>query len=416
MSGPAAPLAATRAAWILPISSPPIRDGGLVTQAGRIVDLGPWPAVASRLAQREAAGHPVQRHDAGARVVLPALVNAHTHLELSWMRGRLGEFASMPEWVRALVGLRRRESADEQAASAQGIREALACGTGAIGDIGNTPASCAPLAGSPLRAVVFRELIGFDAADPEAIVARAADEARATSTANVRVALAAHAPYSVSPALFEAVGRRSCAEAAPVMSVHVAESPEEAQLLAEGTGPWRDLLEQVGAWTPAWTPPRCSPVRYLERLGWVTPGAVLVHAVHVSEPDLERVAAAGAAIVACPRSNARLRVGTPPLQAMLASGVTLALGTDSLASVDDLNVFAELAAARRLAPHAAASRWLACATIGGARALRLEDDLGSLDVGKQARAIAVAIDTEREDVEEQLLRGVEPRDIAWVPA
>lgn len=412
----AAPLQATRAAWVLPITGPPVRDGGLVSHAGRIVDVGPWAAVAGRLAERERAGVPVQRHDVGARAILPALVNAHTHLELSWMRGRLAGFATMPEWVQALVSLRRREAADERAASAAGIREAVACGTGALGDVGNTPASCGPLAASPLRAVVFRELIGFDARDPAGMVARASEEARASAAPNVRVALAAHAPYSVSPSLFEAIRVRALAEASPLMSVHAAESPEESQLLADGSGAWRDLLEHVGTWAPGWTPPRCSPVRYLKRLGWVVPGAILVHTVQVSAADMDLVAAAGASVVVCPRSNARLRVGAPPVAAWIGSGVNLAIGTDSLASVDDLNLFAEIAAAHRLAPHVPASRWLACATLGGARALGLDGEVGSLEVGKRAAAIAVAVDEERGEVEAQLVRGVEPGDIRWVAA
>jgi 5-methylthioadenosine/S-adenosylhomocysteine deaminase len=138
--------------------------------------------------------------------------------------------------------------------------------------------------------------------------------------------------------------------------------------------------------------------------------------VQAGDADLEVVAAAGASIVTCPRSNERLRVGTPPLAAFLASGANVAVGTDSLASNDDLNVFAELAAMRRLAPHVTASRLLACATIGGARALRLDGDLGTLEPGKRALLIAVAIDTGDDEVEEQLVRGVRREDIAWVAA
>lgn len=416
LHGAAAPLIATRAAWVLPIAAPPIRDGGIVSHRGRIVDVGPWGDVESRLAEREGAGVAVQRHDAGARAMLPALVNAHTHFELSWMRGRLGSFETLAEWVAALVAMRRREAADEQTASEAGIAEALACGTGAVADIGNTPASCGPLSRSPLEAVVFRELIGFDASDPQDLVDRAVEEARSVSAPNVRVALAAHAPYSVAPSLFRAIVAQARAENGPLLSVHVAESAEEEQFLVEGAGPWRELLERVGAWTPAWVAPRCSPLRYLERLGWLAEGTLLVHAVHVTPAELEVVASSGASIVTCPRSNERLRVGTPPVGDFLSSGVNLAIGTDSLASNDDLNVFQELAALRRLAPEVPASRLLACATLNGARALRLHAELGTLEVGKRASAVAVVIDRDAPDVEEQVLRGVSPNDVRWVAA
>lgn len=416
VAGEGAPLVATRAAWVLPVAGPPIRDGGLVSRGGRIADVGPWQAVEGRLAERERAGEPVRRHDAGERAILPALVNAHTHLELSWLRGRLEGFDTMPDWVRALVRTRRLEAADEGAASEAGIAELVACGTGAVGDIANTSASAGPLARSPLQAVVFRELIGFAPADPVALVERAAAEARAQSAPNVRVTLSAHAPYSVAPSLFRAIGERVARDAAPLRAVHVAESPEEVRFLEDGSGPWRDLLEQVGTWAPAWIAPRCSPVQYLERLGWLAGDVILVHGVQASPADLDLVAAAGATLVTCPRSSERLRVGSPPIDRFLTAGVNLAVGTDSLASSDDLNLFAELAAMRRLAPEAPAARLLASATAAGARALRLDQDLGTLEVGKRARAIAVAIRAEGEDVEEQLLRGVDPGDIEWVAA
>lgn len=415
-TGAGAPMVATRAAWVLPISQPPIRDGGLLARDGRILDVGPWGAIAARAGAHERAGIPVERRDVGARAVLPGLVNAHAHLELSWMRGRLPRLPSMPDWARALIDLRRRENADEAAAAEAGIREMVACGTAAVGDIGNSAASCRPLARSPLRAVVFRELLGFNPADAEAIVARAAGQARDEEVANVRVTLSAHAPYSVAPELFRAILARIGACDSPLTGVHAAESREEVRFLEDGTGPWRDLLESVGAWNPRWQPPRCTPIDYLDRLGWLREGVVLAHAVQCSSRELARVAESGAAIVTCPRSNARLRVGAPPLDAMMASGATLAVGTDSLASADDLNVFGELAAMRRIAPQAPASRLLACATIGGARALRLDGELGSLEAGKRAAAIAVAIDPARDDVEEQMLRGVTPGEIAWVAA
>ena len=413
--GAGAPVAAVRAAWVLPIAQPPVRDGGLLCERGRLLAIGPWPRIEGIARERERAGTPVAWRDAGARAVLPGLVNAHTHLELGWLRGRLPAFATMPEWVQALVALRRREAADEVAASEAGVRECLACGTAAVGDVGNTAASCGPLAASRLQAVVFRELIGFDPPDPDALVSRALHEAARDAAPNLRVTVSAHAPYSVAPGLFDAIRRHVLAGPAPVLAVHLAESAEESRLLADGSGPWRDLLEQVGTWTPRWTPPRCSPVRYLERLGWLVPGAVLVHMVQASEADLERVAAAGASIVTCPRSNERLRVGVPPVVAFLASGANVAVGTDSLASNDDLNVFGELAALRRLAPHVPAARLLACATIGGARALRLDADLGTLEPGKRAAAIAVTVKA-GDDVEERLVRGVDAGDIEWVAA
>lgn len=413
MSGP---LAAWRAEWVVPISGPPVFDAGVVAQAGRIVEVGPWEAVESSLARRAEAGIPVVRRDLGRVALMPPLVNAHTHLELSWMAGRLPQAPTMPEWAQQLVRLRASTRVDEVEASARGVEQSLACGTGVVGDVSNSLASCGPLSRSPLRAVVFHELLGFNTPDPAGRVGAAADRARAAQAANVAVTLAAHAPYSVSPALFREIACAAQDLAPGLTAVHLAESPEELEFLRSGTGPWRALLERVGTWTDAWEAPRCGPVEYLDRVGFLRPGVIVVHGVQLTPGELDRLAAAGATLVTCPRSNRRLGVGDPPVAAMLASGVNVAVGTDSLASNDDLSVFAEVAALRRLAPHVPPRRLLDVATRAGAAALRADRDVGAVAPGQRAELIAVRLPDDVGDVEEALVSGVDASQIEWVRA
>jgi cytosine/adenosine deaminase-related metal-dependent hydrolase len=228
------------------------------------------------------------------------------------------------------------------------------------------------------------------------------------------MALAAHAPYSVSPAVFTALRDTRAAAPARPLSVHVAESPEEVEFVGHGSGGWRDMLKRLGAWDEAWRAPGCSPIAYLDRLGFWAPGTLAVHGVQASMDDLRLLAARGTTLVTCPRSNVFVGVGPPPVSRFYASGVEVAIGTDSLSSVDDLNLFAELAMLRRLAPEVAPSRLIRSATWSGARALGLDADFGSLRAGTRAAMVAVAVPAGTRDVEQWLVSGVPPSAVRRV--
>jgi cytosine/adenosine deaminase-related metal-dependent hydrolase len=175
----------------------------------------------------------------------------------------------------------------------------------------------------------------------------------------------------------------------------------------------RELLEEHGAWNADWQAPGVSPVSYLSELGFLDGSVLAVHGVQFDGEDLSRLAALGATVVSCPRSNRYVGVGDPPLEAFYAMGVAVAFGTDSLASVADLNMFAELAAARRAAPKIPARHLLESATLRGARALRF-DDYGSIEEGSAASLIAVTLPDAVDDVEEYLVSGITPDAIRWV--
>jgi cytosine/adenosine deaminase-related metal-dependent hydrolase len=387
-----------RAAWVLPIARPPIAGGTVTVDGDRIVGVG------------EFAGGPVE--DLGNVAILPGLVNAHTHLELSWMRGQVPPGTSMPQWASRLMALRRTVSSEPPEPIVDAIAEARASGTCLVGDVTNTFATFEPLLDSDLSAVLFRELLGFSAPDPEGLVKQVSEQiADLTPVEWLRPCLVPHAPYSVSPALLQAIARASRGRP---FSIHLGESAQEVEFLQEGTGEWRALLEALNVWNPSWTPPACGPVEYLQRLGLVDANLVAVHGVQFTDGDLSRLASAGATVVACPRSNTWTGAGDPPVERFYASGVRVAVGTDSLASVENLNLFAELAAVRRLAPGVSAGRLLESATRAGATALGFQADFGSIEPGKRAQLLAVRLPDQVTNVEEYLVSGVTPSDVMWL--
>ena len=401
-----------RASWILPINDRPIAGGTVTVDRDIVTAVGPYDGGAVE--------------ELGRVAVLPGLVNAHTHLELSWMRGlvppSIEGSTSMPTWAAGLIRLRAAENAAGAAehtehaerAIADAIRYARASGTCLVGDITNTLASYEPLMDSELSAAIFREVIGFAASDPEAAVAAASGPiADLTPIAWLRPSIVPHAPYSVSPALMQAIARWNTGKP---LSIHLGESAQEIEFLRDGTGEWRQLLDRLGAWNPSWEVPACGPVEYLDRLGMVNRDLIAVHGVQFTVAELSRLAAAGATLVTCPRSNRWTGAGLPPVDRFYASGVRVAVGTDSLASVDDLNLFAELAEIRRLAPSVPAARILESATLAGAEALGFASELGSLAPGKRAQLLAVRLPAGVTDVEEYLVGGVEPADVRWLDA
>jgi cytosine/adenosine deaminase-related metal-dependent hydrolase len=392
-----------RAAWVIPIDRAPIENGGVVVEDGRIVSVlepGTWNV------------EPEPR-DLGRVAIMPGLINAHTHLELSWLRGRVPPASRFTDWVKTLFAMRGRPdgalSATQMAPIHEAIAEARASGTIAVGDISNSLAAVGPMREASLDGVVFHELLGFKERDG-ALIDSTRDMRSRASAAGARLSLAPHAPYSTSLELFKAIRTAVDGSACPIMSVHLGESAEEVEFLAAGSGPWRGVLETIGAWRDDWRIPACDPVAYLDRHGVIDEKTLVIHGVQFDDRALSRLATIGATLVTCPRSNQWVGVGYPPIERFYHSGVKLAIGTDSLASVEDLNLFSEMKTMRWLAPKVPAAKILESATLTGARALGLED-LGTLAPGKRAAMISVTLPADVDDVEEYLLSGITPDQI-----
>ncbi|MEZ5289239.1 MAG: amidohydrolase family protein [Vicinamibacterales bacterium] len=397
-----------RADWVVPVDQPPIAGGWLDIADGRIVALG-GPDTAGPGAAR----------DLGRVALMPGLVNAHTHLELSWLRDRVPPANQFTSWIKQLFAARgtsveRPDDPRVIEAAREAVREARDCGTAAIGDISNSLASVDVLEASGLDGIVFHELLGFrETADGPIAHTAGARQAAAARGGRVRVSMAPHAPYSVSPELFRAIRAAVSASDVPWTSIHVAESPEEMELLASGTGEWAKLLRWIGAWRDDWQVPGTGPVEYLDALGVLDQRTLVVHGVQLEDAALRVLRDRGCTLVTCPRSNQWVGVGVPPLARFYRSGVPVAIGTDSLASVADLNLFAELQAMHWMAPEIPPATLIESATLTGARALGLDTDLGSLTPGKRAAVLAVALPDEATDVERFLVSGVSPKLMTW---
>ncbi|HEY7293089.1 MAG TPA: amidohydrolase family protein [Vicinamibacterales bacterium] len=396
------------APWILPISGPPIADGWVAVDAERVVAIG-----------HRALTDGVPEVRLAATAIMPGLVNAHTHLELSHLRDEVLPASQFVSWIRGVMMARRQQpdprAPEIMAAIDAAIAESAAAGTAVIGDISNTLVTFDPLARSELAAVVFYELIRFNADDPRTFVDAASKAIGAlTPTEFVHASLAAHAPYSVAPLVLRAIREAADRDAFSPCSVHLSESVEEVEFIRSGTGAWRTLLEDVGAWNPGWVPPGVSPVQFLDEAGFLGADVLAVHGVQMTLDDLGRLKARGTTLVACPRSNGHTGAGAPPIQDFYDAGVRVAVGTDSLASTPDLNVFAELATMRALAPDVPAAALLRSATAEGARALGFDADYGTIEPGKRARLLAVRLPPEMDDVEEYLVSGIQPEQITWL--
>ncbi len=370
------------ARYLMPILGNLIEDGALALQSGRITAVGRRDAVCSHAPNASCT-------DFGEAILLPPLINAHTHLELTgfpdWTSalGVSRRAATFVEWMLELIRIKRSVPLEAFLPSLKdGIHRSLAAGTGAVGDIVSYLPARQAYAGSPLRGRVFLEILGRDPGRWWPLletIGQVLDEDWGGPTI---LGLSPHAPYTLSEECLQAVSalarRRHLA-----LTIHLAESTAEEAFLREAGGPLVERLYPGVGWADM-VPPAAglSPVAYLARSGGLQPGSLLIHAVHVSAADAGQIAAAGASVVLCPRSNANLGVGRAPVETYLAAGINLALGTDSLASNDSLSVWDEIAFARTwFAPALDPGTLLTMATLGGARALGLVGEMGALVPG-----------------------------------
>jgi cytosine/adenosine deaminase-related metal-dependent hydrolase len=395
------------ARWVLPIERPPIAEGAVALAGdGEVLALG------SRAELR--AEFPDAAEERAQGVLMPGLVNAHTHLEISHHAGAVPGGQGLYAWATTLMGARQADTpAQHLVGAARAAAAAVALGTAAVGDVGSSLTAAPGIGRAGLAGVLFHELLGSRERATGDALADAARERAAVADWPARLGYvpAPHAPFSVGPELLARIFAAAAA-AGRATSIHVAEDEDEIALLRDGTGRWPAFLAGMGV-DPATRVPRKSPVAYLASLGAFqteTP-PLLVHMVHATADDRRLAREAGATVVLCPRSNLHIGKRLPDVAAFVAEEVPLAIGTDSLASVPDLSLWAEMATLAAHFPGVPAARWLDAATRGGARALGLRG-LGTLSPGARPGVLDVLVDDLAAPVE-SLVRDPTPT-LRWV--
>jgi len=362
--------------WVVPIEGPPIEAGAVVVEDGRIAAVG----------TTEDLGEGTRYDDS---VIVPGFVNAHSHLEYAVYAGfgdGLGDFA---EWITLHIQRKARIGWDEYVHVAKfGAAQCLASGVTTVGDCsysGATALACAELG---LRATIYLEVFGADPAKALEHFAATRDRVGDAFSERVRPGVSPHAPYSVSIELYEA-----CAELGLPIATHISESPSEVAYLLTGTGAWGGYKDLLVA------PPGKTGTRLLAEHDLLGPNVVAAHCVVLDDDEIGLLASTGTGIAHCPRSNAALGCGVAPLAELRAAGARVGVGTDSPASAPSFDFFEELrsvvlsARARAARPDVlSAAETLELGTLGSARALGLDGEIGSLVPGKRADFTVVSLE------------------------
>ena len=363
---------------LVTMSGDDYEKGELVIDRGRIVDV--------RSGTNESfAGI---THDWSDCLILPGFVNAHCHLSLSGLQGKVARQERFVDWIESVVAenaaLSWHDRVDALHREAQTLIES---GVTALGDYFSHPELLVEYQALPFRQVLFLETLGFQSAlagEKARSVEALLQEHPAGAGSPIRLAVAPHAPYSVSPALFKEL-KKLADKLDCRYSCHVAEVEEETRFLSQGDGDFLELLKKRDFYDSSWKPPGVSPVRYLEQLG-VLQDMMAIHLNHLEEPDLGRLAENNARAVFCPGSTRWFgRKTWMPVKDLLDRGISVGLGTDSLASNDSLNFLNEIHLVEEMVPELHRSEILWMATVGGGQALGLEH-LG-LEIGQPADLI-----------------------------
>lgn len=378
---------------VLPITSEPITGGAVAIDGARIVFVGKRDEVFSRYPYAAV-------DDLGKAAIIPGLVNCHSHLEITAMRGMLDSVEhDFRAWLLKLNNVRAGLSPGQIGAAAiAGAMEGVRAGVTCFGDIGrNGSGGMSALKATGLRGVLFQETeFSPDDRTADDDIARLREkyyELKEQETGRVEVGISPHAPYTVSRRLFEKIAEFASDDNIKI-TIHAAESADEDELVKNGRGFFIEVYKKFGL---EWEPPRCSSIEFLAQTGILECRPLLAHCVTVSDNDIRLIADSGSRIVHCPKSNAKFGHGFAPYRKFADAGIDVGLGSDSVASNNVCDMLEEsrfAALVARNLPGAAvttAAEMLSAATIGGARALGLEDQIGSIEAGKKADMAVVSL-------------------------
>ena len=405
---------------VLPISSEPITNGAVAIDGDKIARVGDRTTIESDFPDARV-------EDFGEAAILPGFVNCHSHLELTAMRGALDDVEhDFRSWLLKVQGLRSAMTdPDIEAAAIAGAREGAAAGATCFGDIGrNGEAGLNALKTVGVRGILFQETEfspdNRTADEDFAKLGAKFEELKKEETELVRVGLSPHSTYTVSSRLFELIAHYAILNGIS-LTIHAAEARDEMALLTKGDGFFTEVYQRFGL---EWQSPHCTPIEYLERLGVLSTRPLLAHCVKVSDSDIAKIAANGASIAHCPKSNAKFGHGYAPFEKILDAGISVGLGSDSVASNNVCDLIEEARFAALAARNVSGSKRfisakdvLEATTLGGARAMGLDHLIGTLERGKQADIAVVSLEHQAQqpvnDVEAALVFSSNARDVRF---
>ncbi len=378
-----------RAKYVMPNSCTIIENGGVAIQGSKIVDVGLYPTV------RSSGTSPI--HDLGEAILMPGLVNAHTHLDLTSIADSIQRVPKFTDWIFQIVGKRTPETVGPSVH--EGVQQSLAGGVTTVGDIDGTGESVQVLRDTPIRKVVFVEILGFSGERAAMGVARLGTylDSPPVSDSLLTAALSPHAPYSTSAEIY-----RQCVASGLSVCTHVAETREELEFLSSGTGALVGYLKAFGISTAEWVPPQRTPVQYMGTLGILQRNSVLAHCNYLTDADVATLAESGVSVVFCPRSHHYFYHTDHPVMRLVEKGTNVAIGTDSLASNWSLSLLDELKFLARAQPCIRPETLIDMVTCNGTKALGLAQ-VGRLEKDWQADIIAIQIPNDGRPAIEQIL-------------
>lgn len=368
-----------RAPLVAPIAAPLIEDGGVLTEAGRILAVGRY---------QDLRNSDAEIVDYEEHILAPALINGHCHLELSYL-AELGKKKSgalegdITCWISNLLAAREKPIAeDEQMRVArQALAQLYASGCRVVADIGNQPESSTIGKDFKMQVNFFLELLGLSRqAEINGI------EHLEKIPADMRCT--GHSSYSTSPVLLQRIKQRANRHN-QIFPIHIGETADEITFLANGTGKFRDFLINRGAWDNSFSHPGTGAIEYLDNIGVLDEKTLCVHAVHVTDDEIGLMVKRKANICLCPGSNRYMGAGKAPVRKFIDNGLTIALGSDSPASNSMLNLWQEMHLLMEDHPDLDPENVFHMATLGGAEALGVEKDFGALSPGKSSSFLAV---------------------------
>jgi aminodeoxyfutalosine deaminase len=358
----------------------PINNGAVAYRDGQILAAGPARGILKKF-----PGHRV--YSLPDAVLMPGLVNLHCHIELPFLLDSI-RAASFPDWILRLIATKKKlVIADYERAASTNISTLIRTGTTTVAEICTHGVSPDFLKKSGLRAVIFHEIISMGPKTP--VLRLSSSASRPTSL--VRTGLSPHSPYTVStPALLEIL-RFSKKRAVP-LAMHIAESKDEINLLRRKKSGLEKLYRHAH-WDLAWAPQGSSAIEYVDRIGLLSSHFLAVHAVRINDSDIACMKRTKTPAAHCPRSNMETKVGKMPLRRLFDAGINVGLGTDSLASSPSLSMWDEMRFAYKIHKQngISARDVLTMATISGAKALFLDNDIGTIEPGKKADMIAAPL-------------------------